>query len=125
MSLLSQKELLSLLFLSFTLELCRDSLFDQFKQNRAHLDHLLMDDVQTLHLHVSVSLICLLVPQLVYILFRCSRVQQIDQRDFQICIFILRWAGLPTAWTHHSFRLELLLVRIDQDSVNFHGTSRT
>ena len=61
MTLLLEEELVLLLFLGLVLELHRDSLFDELEHQGAALDHLLVDNVDTSHLHVGVSLICLLV----------------------------------------------------------------
>ena len=67
-ALLLEQELLLLLSFSIRLQLVGNALFDQLEQNGRHVHHLLMYDVNALHLQVGVGLVCLVILQLLHFL---------------------------------------------------------
>lgn len=75
MALLGEQELCFQLLFSFGGQLRRYALFDQLKNHRTNLDHLLVKDVNAFHLHIEIVLIGLVVLELIYIFLTCLRVQ--------------------------------------------------
>ena len=77
---LLEQEFLPLLFARLRFSLGDDALLEDFNDENRHVGDLSMHDIQALHLHICVMLICLVFLQHFNFALSSLRIQYLDER---------------------------------------------